>query len=151
MTRIKGTLENEVRNSLDGQTFLDRLEESVQGKAFPWQVVSTRELATLFHVHLQTLHNWHVRGRGPEPEPKGKWKGNRRYYTVANVMAWLDDRPAWHVYREWYQNHFHTVPDLPRNEVKAKIDALISEGYYTQPLWKRNRRFRAEVSLGGTS
>ena len=150
MARGKSTLENEVKTRLDGQTFLTHLEENTGQQPFPWQVLSTRELAELFHVHLQTLHNWHVRGRGPEPEPKGKWKGNRRYFTVASVVAWLDDRPTWHVYRDWYKDKFHNVPKLSKEELQARINDVISVNAYPQT-WKRNRRFPAGITLGEAS
>lgn len=148
MNNMENT-ETKVRMRIDGQTFEKQLLERHQRRPFPWQVLSTRELAEAFGVHLQTLHNWGIRGKGPSPEPRCVWRGNRRYYTIANIIAWLDDRPAWHVYRDWIKKSFHNMPDMSETEVEAYINDLIATRAYKQPIWRQKRRSR--LVAGGVS
>lgn len=146
----KQNTEVRLRTSLDGQSFLLRLEEQGIIKPFPWYVISSRELATAFKIHLQTVANWQIRGQGPVAEPKGLWRGNRKYFTIANIIAWLDGKEAWEVYQEWIGKSFHEADNMPKQQCKVFIAELIASNAYQQPKWKRKRRtFVPEFSFAG--
>ena len=112
----QNNLETRIKNTLDGQSFLTRLAE--QGITFPapWFVVSSRELATAFQIHLQTVANWQIRGQGPKSEPKGIWRGNRTYFTIASILAWLDEKEPAQV----YHCLLYTSPS-PRDRTRSRM------------------------------
>ncbi len=72
----------------------------------PWDAVTTAELAECVSVSIQTLANWRIRGKGPPPLPVGAGRGNRVYYRIYDVLAWIEDRPAWRAVSEWIADTF---------------------------------------------
>jgi hypothetical protein len=72
----------------------------------PWRLISSRELAKLLGVSLQSLANWRLRGKGPVAEPPVKGRGNRIYYQRAQVLSWLSrftesPRGSWEFSSDW--------------------------------------------------
>ena len=138
----QSNLETRIKNTIDGQSFLTRLEEQGITYPAPWAVVSSRELATAFQIHLQTVANWQIRGQGPQAEPKGIWRGNRTYFTIANVMAWLEDKEAALVYQEWYLAKFTNADKLTLEECETNINKLVQSRIYEQHKWKQKLRYK---------
>jgi hypothetical protein len=73
-----------------------------------WHAIGSLELTRLLGVHPNTVHNWKMRGTGPEPEPAGLYRktGNKLLYRPDLVLAWLSVRqgeplPAWAWVRRW--------------------------------------------------
>ena len=136
----QSNLEAKIKNTTDGQSFLTRLEEQGITYPAPWFVISSREMAAAFQIHLQTVANWQIRGQGPVSEPKGIWRGNRTYFTIANVIAFLEDKTPAQVYREWYVSKYTKADELSLEECEENINMLIQSRMYKQPKWKRKRR-----------
>ena len=72
----------------------------------PWRPVPSRTLAKLLGVSLQVLANWRVRETGPKYLPRQKGKGNRLFYRLDDVMAWLSrelgsSKEPWEFDRDW--------------------------------------------------
>ncbi len=132
-----------VQAILAPKDFLDRLEE-LYGitKPFPWQVVSRLQLSRAIGVHLQTLANWDIRDKGPKPTPRGTWRQNKVYYPIANVMAWLDQKPGWEVYQEWLKIECPTQDVGSQSQCQSLIEQLIETRTYKQPQWKQKLRFK---------
>ncbi|MEP6342952.1 MAG: hypothetical protein ABJ275_06515 [Maricaulaceae bacterium] len=133
------TAETKLKNTMDKQTFLSRLEEQGVVFPFPWMVVSTRELSELLSIPLQTIHNWEIRGKGPVPVTHGVWRGNRRYRRIADVIAWLDDVPVWTVYRDWLLEKYINLSLSTPKQCEEFINDLIAKRVYVQPRWKLKR------------
>jgi hypothetical protein len=67
-----------------------------------WSVVTSRELAQVLGVSLQTINNWKMRFILPEPEPhSGELIGNRNYYKISKIRSWLENRPEDEIHWEW--------------------------------------------------
>lgn len=136
----QSNLETRIRETLGGQSFLTRLEEQGIKYPAPWFVVSSRELATAFQIHLQTVANWQIRGQGPQAEPKGVWRGNRTYFTIANIIGWLEEKEPAQVYHEWYLEKYTNADELTLEECETNINKLVQSRAYKQPKWKRKKR-----------
>lgn len=70
----------------------------------PWaSVVSSRELAQVLRISLQGVHNAILRNHLPEPEPRSKKlpAGNRRYWRIDRIRAFLENRTTEEINREW--------------------------------------------------
>lgn len=141
-TRRRNT-EAHVQASLAPKDFLDRLEE-LYGitKPFPWQVLSRLQLSRAIGVHLQTLANWDIRDKGPKPTPRGTWRQNKIYYPIANVIAWLDQKPVWEVYQEWLKTECPSQDVTSPLQCQSLIEQLIQTRAYKQPQWKQKLRFK---------
>lgn len=55
----------------------------------PWSVISSRELASVLGVHLQTINNWNIRDILPKPVKHCRLRGNKNYYRISSIKAWL--------------------------------------------------------------
>src|SRR5262245_52095803 len=80
-----------------------------------WHVLSSRELAEVLGVTLQTLANWRVRGIGPPTEPSSHFRGHREHYRIDQVLAWLSERngepqPAWRFSAAFMGQHLGAAP-----------------------------------------
>ena len=63
--------------------------------------VSSAELAQIFGCHIQTISNWCVRQILPKPVAHTKkLKGNRNYYKISAIKAWIQGKPELELYRE---------------------------------------------------
>ena len=72
-------------------------------KAPLWRPISSRQLAALLGVSLQSLANWRVRGYGPPYLPHITGTGNKIYYRPDEVLAWLSGGTVepWEFVRDW--------------------------------------------------
>jgi len=68
-----------------------------------WRPISSRQLAALLGVSLQSLANWRVRGYGPPYLPHITGTGNKIYYRPDEVLAWLSGGTVepWEFVRDW--------------------------------------------------
>ena len=143
-TTIRKNTEADILNSLAGKDFLTRLEELYGiSKPFPWQVISRRQLTSVLEIHTQTMANWGIRNKGPKSTPKGTWQHNKSYYPIANIIAWLDQKPIWEVYKEWLESFYLGVAIQSQLECQSHIEDLIQSKVFKQPQWKLKRRFKA--------
>ena len=72
-----------------------------------WSVVSSRELSKILNVSLQTICNWRLREVLPEPEPHNRvLKGNRNYYRISTIRAWLENTTEEAIHWAWVQKWF---------------------------------------------
>lgn len=71
----------------------------------PWSVITSRELAEILGVHLQTINNWAIRGVLPLPVKHPRLRGNKNHYRISTIRAWLngtdEDSEAW----AWIDQH----------------------------------------------
>lgn len=90
-----------------------------------WCVVSSRELAGVLGVSLQTICNWHLRGILPAPEPRHPaLRGNKNYYRISKIRAWLEGRSEDAIHWTFVQSYMNLgVPytDLEQAQSVAKI------------------------------
>lgn len=92
----------------------------------PWRPISSRELAQVLGVSLQSLANWRVRKTGPEPEPMRRGRGNKIYYRPDKVLSWLlEDRESWEFSRDWLLNrNLDVLGGLDRESTAWMIEGL---------------------------
>lgn len=107
----------------------------------PWHVVSSRELASILGVSLQSLANWRVRDTGPPVAPAACFKGlgNRSFYRIDEVLEWLATaeqrpRPAWLFCRDYLSTIFDDLQLAPAEEVMATIEQMEAGGVFS-PVW----------------
>ncbi len=84
-----------------------------------WSVVSSRELAKVLNVSLQTINNWKMREILPEPESHPRLKGNKNYYKISKIRSWLENVPEQDIHWEWANRclaEFGPFPALPQVE-----------------------------------
>ena len=142
-TRQRKNTEAHVQASLAPKDFLARLEELYEiSKTFPWQVVTRLQLSRAIGVNPQTLANWHIRGKGPKSTPRGTWRQNKVYYPIANVIAWLDQKPIWEVYQDWLKTECPSQDVTSQSQCQSLIEQLIQTRTYKQPQWKQKLRFK---------
>lgn len=99
-------------------------------KRAPWKAINSRELAAALGVHLQTLANWRVRNIGPKPEPAGRYRGNRTYYRLDNIIAWLSGEPAWRITADFLARHFIDLDPRTETETWALVSQLDRLGVF---------------------
>jgi hypothetical protein len=86
-----------------------------------WSIISSRELSLVLNVSLQTINNWKMRGILPEKEQSSLHlpAGNKNYYRISKIRAWLEDRPESDIHWEWarcwmsgHMDHIKTLQQL---------------------------------------
>lgn len=79
----------------------------------PWSVITSRELAEVLGVHLQTISNWAVRGILPPPVKHPRLRGNRNYYRISTIRAWLngtdEDTESWAWINQYLPSGFESL------------------------------------------
>jgi phage terminase Nu1 subunit (DNA packaging protein) len=70
-----------------------------------WYTVTSRELANILGVNLQTINNWLVRGKLPAPEPRVRGKSNKNRYKISVIKKWLCDTPEDKTHWEFINTH----------------------------------------------
>lgn len=96
----------------------------------PWRPISSRKLAAMLGVSLQSLANWRVRGTGPDAEPQKKGRGNRIFYRPDKVIAWLScgQTEDWLVCEAWLRERDIEVTPAGRDAVywmAASLDMMM--------------------------
>lgn len=97
----------------------------------PWRTISSRQLASLLGVSLQTLANWRVRGTGPQTAPLKKGRGNKVFYRRDAVLAWLceDAVEPWEFCRDWLAEREITVLGVPTQESTEWLIDVVNPAY----------------------
>lgn len=131
---------SKLRDSLDSQTLMQRLEEMGYKPAIPYHVISGPELAKLLGISGQTLANWRMRGVGPRPEPSEDWKANRNYYKIVEVLAYFDSSTHTDIYCDWIRAKFSWMGTVTVGDCEEAIRELIRLRIFRQPKWKRKWR-----------
>lgn len=93
-----------------------------------WSVVSSRELSVALNVSLQTICNWRLRGILPEPEPHTRsLNGNKNYYKISKIRAWLENRTEesvhWEWAKKWLPEYIDNIPNL------AQVESCVKAAY----------------------
>lgn len=89
-----------------------------------WSVVSSAELAQVLNVHLQTINNWKVRGILPAPVTDKKLVGNKNFFRISEIRAWLENRPESDIHWEWIKSN---IPyDI---ESLAQVEYVVNQTY----------------------
>ncbi len=70
----------------------------------PWEHITSMELAKVLGVHLQTINNWVIRGIVIPSPPSPQRRGNKNYFSVGVLRAWLEARSEDDLVREWVKN-----------------------------------------------
>ena len=70
--------------------------------------VKASKLAPVLGVAMATLETWRARAVGPRPEPRLGPQNTETFYSVAGVLAWLDNhqKSAWEYEKAWLIEHF---------------------------------------------
>lgn len=74
-----------------------------------YQFVSTAELAQVLGVKHQVVANFVLRQIIPAPVPASapyRFKGNKRYFRISAIKAWLESKPELEIYEEFINNEF---------------------------------------------
>ncbi len=91
-----------------------------------WSCVSSRELSVALCVSLQSICNWRLRGILPEPEPRSRHlpAGNRNWYRISKIRAWLEDRTEESIHWDFIKQYMDTgtpYSSLEQAEETARI------------------------------
>lgn len=97
----------------------------------PWaSVVSSRELAQVLGISLQGVHNAVLRNHLPEPEPHSKQlpAGNRRYWRIDRIRAFLEGRTTEEINLAWSRKYIESYV--------GPIPTLEQADFVVQAAWK---------------
>lgn len=87
-----------------------------------WSVISSRELAEVLGVHLQTISNWSLREVLPAPVRHKRLWANKNYYRISQIRAWLEGRPEIDIHREWAARSIApSAADMPLDQLETLI------------------------------
>lgn len=102
---------------------------SIIGNRAPWLHVTSMELSKVLDVHLQTINNWRIRGKLPEPSARSrKLRGNKNYFRIGAIREWLESRSEKDIIREWVWDDMRN-PTIPDGEIRFLLEHL----YKTDP------------------
>lgn len=105
----------------------------------PWDTLSSRQLAALLRVSIQVLANWRMRDTGPKPAPANCFRGNRTYYPVYEVEAWLCGIEPWEVMRDWLRERYIFPEPLTTAERTWKVACRLQR-WQIHPLTHKPKR-----------
>lgn len=92
-----------------------------------WSVVSSTELAEVFGVHLQTISNYKIRGILPPPTKHRSLCGNKNYYRISTIRAWLENRTEEDIHWEWARKWLEGLVDSM--ESLNHLESAVCTGY----------------------
>jgi hypothetical protein len=86
--------------------FLDKLKPdwSSYSRMPPWHHITSRELAKVFGVHLQTISNYVCRGF-LIPEPKKRFKGNKNYFRISYIQSLFENKSIEEIEWAWINKY----------------------------------------------
>lgn len=73
-----------------------------------WGYVSVQEAAQILHISPQSVHNWVGRGKLPPLVKKPCIRGNKRFFHIATLRAFLENRSEEDIHWEWTHRVFPT-------------------------------------------
>lgn len=103
----------------------------MKGRA-PWEHVTSAELAKVLGKHLQTINNWKIRGILPEPDKNSQKRGNKNYFQISAIRAWLEKRSEFEVIKDWVQQDMNA--ELTDGQVQFLLSTLYKSPHITYPL-----------------
>lgn len=73
--------------------FIEKLIPNWEGfeKTPPWSCLSSRQLALVLGVHLQSISNYVCRGF-LVPEPPERFKGNKNYFRISYIRSLFEGK-----------------------------------------------------------
>lgn len=72
-----------------------------------WGYVSVQELAQVLNISPQSVHNWIGRGILPKAEKKPKFRGNKGFFQIARIRAFLEGRSEDSIHWEWINTYIN--------------------------------------------
>lgn len=81
----------------------------------PWSCLSSRQLAFVLDVHLQSISNYVCRGF-LTPEPRELFKGNTNYFRVSYIRSLFEDKSPEQIEWEWIDEFIK--PDPPFTDLE---------------------------------
>lgn len=96
-------------------------------RAPPWVEITSRDLARVLGISIQTLANWRVREKGPPYEGSKRGRGNKIFYVPCMVYEWMVEDPVAHLRlsNEWLAVYGLALPETARpDEIVAHIEWL---------------------------
>lgn len=110
--------------------YMERLNASHVANMAPWLFITSAELARAIGVHLQTISNWRLRGKGPAPAPRGFFKGRPSRYMVGHVRAWAAEQAGefidpWTLNAAWLRDNMQFAKADDREAVQARVKLLM--------------------------
>jgi len=112
----------------------------------PWDVLSSTELADILGLSFQVLANWRIRNKGPRPEPRQNFRGNRTYYRVYEIERWLgglENSDGWRVVAKWLMEKYF-FPEPLQDEQRTWS---VAEQLCGWKIWPVAHKPRRDVSL----
>jgi len=110
--------------------YRERLNASQVAQMAPWLFITSVELAKAIGVHLQTISNWRLRGKGPPAAPRGFFKGRPSRYMVGHVHAWAAEQAGvyiepWKLNAAWLSDNMQFPKADDREAVQARVQLLM--------------------------
>ena len=111
------------------QTVVQKYEalEAILNWATPvWHPLPSIRVAALLGVSLQVLANWRVRDGGPPHLGVTRGRGNRVFYRLDELAAWLadDGREPWEIRWEWMQRRGFEMEPVTKESICWFSDQL---------------------------
>lgn len=110
--------------------YQERLNASKVADMAPWLFITSAEFAKAIGVHLQTVSNWRLRGKGPPAAPRGFFKGRPSRYMVGHVHAWAAEQAGvyvepWKLNAAWLRDNMQFAKADDREAVQARVKMLM--------------------------
>ena len=88
----------------------------------PWSFVSSRELSFVLGVSLNTISNYKMRGILPSPEPHPRFRGNRNWYKISTIKAWLTGRTEEEILRDFLDRRMEGY--IGSTDLQSRMDFI---------------------------
>lgn len=86
-------------------------------------------------VHLGTINNWVIRGILPQPVSHPKLLGNKNWFRISAIKAWLDSRTEEEIIWDWVRD---VLPDLSVVKNLPQLESIVNCCYDLYDLKKPN-------------
>lgn len=70
----------------------------------PWSHISSRQLASVLGVHLQSISNYVCRGF-LVPAPHDQFKGNKNYFRISYIRSIFENKSENQIQWEWIKQY----------------------------------------------
>ena len=74
----------------------------------PWSYISSRQLADVFDVHLQSISNYVCRGF-LTPAQDHNFKGNKNYFRISYVRALFEGKSEEEIQWDWINEYLSLI------------------------------------------
>lgn len=126
--------------------YKERIQASGASDMPPWLYLTSAELAKVLGVHIQTLANWRLRGKGPPEAPRLWFKGRPARYHLGCVRVWAEAEAGnhaefWRFNGEWLRDHMQFPDWQDKGAVYACVQKLmtLSKSFRPEALTKQGR------------